>query len=340
MALYFCRMYKWTIIMLGFLSVTSLQAQDAQQLRETARSFQRQGDYDNAILVLKKAADLAPKDPDVQKELGVAYYVSRQYQKALDIMKPLSERPDADEQTFQITSLIYRGQQNLKEADKSYKLALKKFPQSGMLYAEYGDLLEMKEPGLGKGIQLWEKGIEVDPEYPNNYYYATKYYLNNSTDMWGLLYGEIFVNLESFTGRTTEIKNLLLDGYKKVYAFGVLTAKGKSQFEDNMLEALRKQSSLTGNGINAEILTAIRTRFILDWDASLSKKFPFRLFDLHRQLLQEGLFDSYNQWLFGSVDNISVYQAWTANHATDYTAFNKYQRNRVFKMPGGQYYNK
>ena len=339
-ALYFCHMYKWIIIMLGFLTVTNLQAQDVQQLRETARSFQRQGDYDNAILVLNKAANLAPADPDVQKELGVAYYVSRQYQKALDIMKPLSERPDADEQTFQITSLIYRGQQNFKDADRSYKTALKKFPQSGMLYAEYGDLIELKEPGLGKGIQLWEKGIEVDPEYPNNYYYATKYYLNNGTNMWGLLYGEIFVNLESFTGRTTEIKNFLLEGYKKVYALGAFGAKGKTQFEDSMLEALRKQSSLTGNGINAEILTAIRTRFILDWDTALSKKFPFRLFDLHRQLLQEGLFDSYNQWLFGSVDNISVYQAWTANHATDYTAFNKYQRNRIFKMPSGQYYNK
>ena len=119
-----------------------------------------------------------------------------------------------------------------------------------------------------------------------------------------------------------------------------MTTKGKTEFEDNMLEALRKQSSLTGIGINAETLTAIRTRFILDWNGSSSKKYPFRLFELHRQLLQEGLFDSYNQWLFGSVDNISLYQNWTTNHSAEYSEFNKYQRNRLFKLPTGQYYNK
>ncbi|MES2645691.1 MAG: tetratricopeptide repeat protein [Bacteroidota bacterium] len=333
-------MYKLSFILVGLLIITNLPAQDVQQLRETARSFQKQGDYDNAILVLNKAAGIEPLNPDVQKELGLVYYVSRQYQKAIEVMKPLADRADADEQTFQVTALIYRGQQNFKEADRTYKAALKKFPKSGMLYAEYGDLLESKDPGLSKGIQLWEKGIEIDPEYPNNYYYATKYYLNSATDMWGLLYGEIFVNLESFTGRTTEIKHLLLEGYKKIYAFGLLTAKGKSPFEDGMLETLRKQTSLTGNGITTEILTAMRTRFVLDWNTTMSKKYPFKLFELHRQLLQEGLFDSYNQWLFGSVENISIYQAWTTAHSTEYAAFNKYQRNRLFKVPEGQYYNK
>lgn len=333
-------MYKCFVILLGFVWVTSVNAQDVQQLRETARTFQRQGDNENAILVLNKAASLAPTDPDVQKELGIAYYVSRQYAKALEVIKPLSDRPDADEQVYQITALIYRGQDNFKEADRIYKVALKKFPKSGVLYAEYGDLLEAKDPGMGKGIDMWEKGIEADPEYPNNYYKATRHYINTETGIWGLLYGEIFVNLESFTGRTTEIKNLLLEGYKKLFAFGVVTEKAKSPFEQQFLEALRKQVSLVANGVNAETLTAIRTRFELDWNYSAGGKYPFQLFILHRQLLQEGLFDSYNQWLFGSVDNIVAYQSWTAGHASEYNAFNKYQHNRLFKMPAGQYYNR
>ena len=33
-----------------------------------------------------------------------------------------------------------------------------------------------------------------------------------------LIYGEIFINIESFTSRTAEIKNILLDGYKKLFA--------------------------------------------------------------------------------------------------------------------------
>jgi tetratricopeptide (TPR) repeat protein len=309
-------------------------------LRETARSFQKSGDNENAILVLSKAASLEPSNPDIQKELGIAYYVSRQYDKALQVMKGLVERPDADEQVFQITGLIYRGQQDMKEADRIYKAGLKKFPKSGLLYSEYGELLEIKEAGMGKGIQMWEKGIESDPEYPNNYYQATKYYLNTETGIWGLLYGEIFVNLESFTGRTTEIKNLLLDGYKKLFAFGIVTKKANSPFEDKYLAAIRKQTSLVANGVNAESLTALRTRFILEWNNETGPKFPFQLFNLQRNLLQEGLFESYNQWLFGSVENITAYQEWTNSHATEYGSFNKYQRNRLFKMPAGQYYSK
>lgn len=333
-------MYKWTILLSGCLFFSTVRAQDVQQLRETARSFQRQGDYENAILVLTKAASLAPKDPDVQKDLGTVYYISRQYPKALEQMKPLLDRSDADEQVYQIVCLIYRAQDNLKEADRLYKVALKKYPSTGMLYSEYGDLLELKEPGAGKGIEQWENGIKADPEYPNNYYHATKYYLNNTDNIWGLLYGEIFVNLESFTGRTAEVKNLLLSGYKKLFVYSSNGLANKTPFATDMLEAMKKQTSIAGNGVTAETLTAIRTRFILEWDNSSAQKYPFHLFELHRELLQEGLFESYNQWLFGSVDNISIYQNWTATHSAEYADFNKYQRNRIFKMPAGQYYSK
>jgi tetratricopeptide (TPR) repeat protein len=333
-------MGKSFILLLSIFYATSTFSQDVQQLRETARTFQQQGDNENAILVLNKAVSMDPANPDVLKELGIAYYVARQYQKSLDIIKPLLERPDADEQIFQLTSLAYRGLLNLKEAEKTYKSGLKKFPNSGVLYAEYGDLLEVANPGLGKGIELWEKGIEADPAFPANYYQAAKFYLNNGAGIWGLLYAEVFVNLESYTGRTTEIKNLLLAGYKKLFAFGIAAEKSKNAFETNFLESLKKQTSLVGNGVTAEALTALRTRFEIEWHDNHSQKFPFQLFNLHRQLLQEGLFEAYNQWLFGSVDNITAYQAWTANHNADYNAFNKYQHNKVFTVPAGQYYNK
>ena len=82
----------------------------------------------------------------------------------------------------------------------------------------------------------------------------------------------------------------------------------------------------------------IRTRFILDWFENYGSKFPFRLFDYQRQLLQEGMFEAYNQWLFGTVENLSAYEAWTKNHTEEYTSFTNFQKGRVFKIPNGQYY--
>ena len=93
-------------------------------------------------------------------------------------------------------------------------------------------------------------------------------------------------------------------------------------------------------GINPESLTMIRTRFILDWDEKYASKYPFRLFEYHRQLLKEGLFEAYNQWLFGSVQNLTAFQTWINTHADAYQQFVAFQQGRVFKMNGPVYQSK
>jgi hypothetical protein len=91
-------------------------------------------------------------------------------------------------------------------------------------------------------------------------------------------------------------------------------------------------------GINVDVLTMIRTRFILDWSKTYAAKFPFKLFDFQQQLLREGYFEAYNQWLFGAGDNLPVFENWTRTHSSDWEKFNSFQKGRVFRMPAGQYY--
>jgi len=335
-------MPKFYLLLVAALLCLQAPAQTIAELQETARSFQRTGDFDNAILVLKKASSQAPNDPAVKMDLATNLYLARQYKPAADILNPMVEKPDADEQVFQMACLVQRGLLNFKETDRLYKQGLKKFPNSGMLYAEYGDLLESKEPGMGNGIVQWEKGIQLDPSYPGNYYHAARHYDGSPNQLWTLLYGEIFVNLESYTGRTTEVKNLLLAGYKKLYANGLANLKGKNAFENAVVAEWRQSESMAASGLQPEMLTALRTRFVLGWfaDASQGAKFPFKLFTHHQDLLRQGYFEAYNQWPFGPAASITVYQEWTANHAEAYSAFTKYQHNRLFKVPAGEYYNK
>jgi hypothetical protein len=148
--------------------------------------------------------------------------------------------------------------------------------------------------------------------------------------------------MESLSERGSAMKQLLLQGYKeKLFAEADLLKgeeKNKSEFAKAFLEAMNKQSSIANRGLTLETITMIRSRFILDWYASNGSKYPFKLFDYHQQLLKEGMFEAYNQWLFGPVDNLTEYDNWTKSHAEQYAAFDKFQRNRVFKMPPGQYY--
>jgi Tfp pilus assembly protein PilF len=315
------------------------QTDDVEKLHENANTFMRQGDYANASLILSRALQQEPDNAAIAKDLALSYYLQKENNKALNIIKPLLDNGKADDQSYQIAGTIYRSLAQPKDAEKLYKKAIKEFPKSGGLYNDYGEmLLGNRDPA---SIKQWEKGIEMDPSFAGNYYNASKYYFYNKGITWSLIYGETFVNLESFTARTAEIKDLLLQGYKKLFADPDLlaNAKDKKPFEVAYLTCMNKQNSVVVRGINAETLTMIRTRFILEWDKNYSEKYPFRLFELQQQLLQEGLFPAYNQWIFGASQNLTAYQAWAGNHALETEAFNKFQQGRVFKIPSGQYYN-
>lgn len=299
----------------------------------------RQGDYANASLILTRALAQAPDNIEIAKDLAYDYYLQKQNKKALETIMPLLEKDNADDQTYQLGGTIYRALGQDKDAEKLYKTAIKNYPHSGQLYNDYGEMLWRKQDH--NAIKLWEKGIQEDPSYGGNYYNACKYYFLSSDKIWCILYGEIFINIESFTARTAEIKNILLDGYKKLFADADLLAnsKDKNKFEVAFLTTMNRQNSVVINGLNAETLTMIRTRFILDWNQSYAKKFPFALFDKQEQLLEEGLFPAYNQWIFGAAQNLSYYQTWIGTHSEEYAAFNKFQQGRIFKIPEGQYYH-
>jgi tetratricopeptide (TPR) repeat protein len=314
--------------------------QTAKELQETARSFMQQGDYTNAVLVLNRAIQMEPQNLDISKDLSLSYYIKRDNAKALEIIKPLLDREDADDQCFQIASNIYKQLQQPKESDKVYRRGLKKFPTSGPLYNDLGELLW--EQNDYNAIKQWEKGIEVDPGFSRNYYNASKYYFFTTDKIWSILYGETFINLEPFSNRTPEIKSLLLESYKKLFAATEIVlppAAAKNKFLEAYVKTMSKQNAVATTGINTETLTMIRTRFILDWYQDYADKFPFKLFELHRQLLQEGMFDAYNQWVFESVQNLPAYQNWTVLHAGEYNEFTRFQKSRLYKIPAGQYHN-
>lgn len=320
--------------------MASAQPEDAKTLHETAKTFMRSGDFDNAIVVLSRALLQDPKNLEMNKDLVLSYFFKRDYVKALDGVKTLIDRDDADVVTYQIAGNVYKALEEAKECEKLYKKALKKFPKSGSLYSEYGELLwALKD---FSAIEQWETGIKADPAFSGNYYNAALFYFYAKDKVWSLIYGEIFVNMESFGERGAAMKQLLLQGYKEKLFVDPDIMKGeeknKSEFAKTFLLGMAKQASVANKGITTEALTMIRTRFILDWYTNNAAKYPFRLFDYHRQLLTEGMFDAYNQWLFGPSENLAAYDNWTKVHAEEYNGFNAFQRSKIFKMPPGQYY--
>jgi len=316
------------------------QPDDVKTLATTARNFMIAGDYNNAIIVLNRALQQDKNNLELQKDLVQTYYLKQDFTKALEGVEVLVERDDADVMTYQIAGNVYKALEMVKECDKMYKKALKKFPKSGALLSEYGELLWATQDY--SAIQLWEEGIRVDPAFGGNYYNAARYYFHTRDKVWSLIYGEVFVNMESLSERGAAMKQLLLQGYKeKLFAEPDLlkgSEANKSPFAKAFLTSMNKQAALTSKGLNIDVLTMIRTRFILDWFTAHAPRFPFRLFDYQQQLIREGMFEAYNQWLFGPIENLAAYDNWTKTHAEQFSTFNTFQRSRVFKVPAGQYY--
>ena len=322
----------------GLLYGGFIVCQTTAELQQTANSFMRQADYANAILVLNKAALREPNNSSIQKDLALSYYYSQNNEKALELIKPVLESTDADDQCFLIAANIYKQLAKPKECVKTYKKGLKVFPQSGILYNGLGEI--QSAMSNSDAIISWEKGIAVDPAYNKNYYNAAHYYQLNKKLVWSILYAEIFINMDPKSAITPETKQLLLDNYKALFTEPDLTTlnKEKNKFADQFLASMAAQASQSALGINAETLSMIRTRFVISWFAD-KNNLSYKLFDYHKQLLKEGLFEAYNQWLFGAVENVQSYESWIKINADEHKRYMKYQASTIFKMPLGQYYH-
>lgn len=322
------------ICFIALLSFNCLAQTEAEDLHKKAKTLMKEGEYEDATTVFNQLSTQYPTYNAAKKDIVYLNYLKRDFSKAIDEGKLLVASNDADEQSFQILGLSYKAIAQYKEANLLYKVAIKKFPNSGMLYAEQAEILAF-ENKLNEAIISWEKGIEVDPNYSANYYNACQYYASNNKHFWAAIYGEIFLNIESYSARGAAIKNIVLESYKKL-ALVETKPTTNANFEKLCMEGFQKASL---DQINANHLTAYRTRFILDWFYNKNNEaYPFRLFDQQRYLIREGLFEAYNQWLFGVAQSPYDYKTWAEQNPVQANTFKEYQQGRVFKLITGQYY--
>lgn len=85
-----------------------------------------------------------------------------------------------------------------------------------------------------QAIRQWEEGIKNDPGYSGNYYNAALYYFYTKDKVWSLLYGEIFVNMESLSERGASMKQMLLQGYKEKLFAEADIMKGEEKTKVNL----------------------------------------------------------------------------------------------------------
>ncbi|NJK94957.1 MAG: tetratricopeptide repeat protein, partial [Bacteroidales bacterium] len=201
-----------------FLSVTGVVfSQNKSELAESnvkkAVKLIDDGFPDEAIALLQQAKRLDKDNYIYDYEIGYAYFLKEEYKSSLIFYEKAVKYKNSNDQCFQMLGNLLDISGKPEEALKTYDKGLKKFPKSGRLYLEKGNVFWNQQKYL-EAIRFYEDGIAAEPRFPSNYYRATLIYCNSAEPVWGMIYGEIFMNLEKNSKRTAEISKMLYDTYK------------------------------------------------------------------------------------------------------------------------------
>lgn len=318
-----------------------------KDLYENARTYLQKGDYANAIMVYNQAIQVEPKNLIYRRELAHAYFLQGDMTHAEAMVKPLLKAEESDPETYLVACKIYMKMNNSEEAKTAINNGIEKFPKQGELYEQKGQLYTSLK-NYKEAAEVWEKGIEKDPAYYMNYYNLTKSYYFNKQYLWAIIYAEHFVTMESFSSRSEEMKKMMFESYKFLFAeLNNLEIKKKSTkapkepdtFNECYLQVLDNLKNTVTGGVTTENLTMLRVRFLLEWNKNYAKSFPMELIDYQQRMILNGFFDAYNTWLFGRLENENSVKNWTQKNAVLMNSFDKYFRANKLQPKLDQYYH-
>lgn len=309
------------------------------------------GEIDQSLKLLEEAKKLDPKNVEYPYEIAYAQYLKKDFKSSIKTLEPLIKQNDVNDRFYQLLGNSYSMNDQREKAIECYEKGIKKFPNSGKLYLERANMeLIIKE--YGKALNFYEKGIEVDPKFSSNYYWAAKIYCNSTEEVWGMIYGEIFMNLERNSKRTAEISKLLFDTYKseiKVISdtsFSVSFSKNASidvsnltntgemklPFGVGVYEPTLMFSMISLKSLDINSLDNIRSTFIDNYfNNGHDKKYPNVLFSYQKQIKKAGHIEAYNHWILMKGDE-DEFGKWKSANKDKWDSFVKWFGDNGLKL--------
>jgi tetratricopeptide (TPR) repeat protein len=341
---------RYIFFFLSTLAIGSVFAQipadkqKANDLKREAVQLMDNGDPDRAISLLETAQRADPDNHVYLYEMGYAFYIKKDYPKAIEIFRQTTTYPDVTDQCYQMLGNAYDDNGERSKAREAYESGLKRFPSAGRLYMEYG-LTYQAEKDYDKAVALWEKGIEAEPGYSSNYYRLAKLFARTNERIWAAFYGEIFMNVERGTDRTGEISRLLFEVYKQSISFSDDSSHSlKLDMTSNVInvdpkKGLKIPFGITytldfivglSPGVNAQakrevtigMISSARTFFIDFWFQKQKhyKQYPNILLDYQLSLNERGWLDAYTYWLLMK-GNENEFVQWRDKNRDKFDAF-------------------
>ncbi|MCO6495745.1 MAG: hypothetical protein J5I91_08720 [Bacteroidetes bacterium] len=322
---------------LSYSQTSDSKKDKAAKIAHQAIKLMDDGYFKKSIQMFKECKRLDPENIIYPYEIAYAYYLKQDYKKTIKILERIKRHKDAFDLIYQILGNAYDYLDERQKALSTYTLGLQLFPYSGTLNFEMGIMSIYYNNDLEKGLNYFEKGIEVQPMYPGNYYWASKIYINKNEKIWGLLYGEVFMNLERTGNRNSEISKLLYDTYKKnIQPNGDTLSTSLFSDLSNLLDSSKTtnthymsnifastfNSAMKGiSRIDMNSLDTIRKNFIdIYFQKGFDINYPNVLFTYQRKLQNSGHLEAYNHWILMHGDE-QYFNDWKDNNEDKWKSF-------------------
>ena len=343
----------------GQLAYGQTDKQKALEKGEKAIKLEDEGKFDEAIKLLEAAQKLDPEYISYPYELAYSYYSKKEYETAIKYLENIINHPKVDDQVFQLLGNAYDNLGKTSKALEAYDMGLKRFPNSGKLHLEKGNIYWDKKE-YDKALLFYEQGINVDPTFPSNYYRAAKIYCSSTEEVWGMIYGEIFMNLERNSDRTAEISKLLFDTYKSEIkftgenSFSVSFSKNSTINVSDLTDASKMRlpfgvgvyeptlmiSMLTAKSIDINSLDKIRSSFIDNYFMKGNDKtYPNILFSYQKQVKEAGHIEAYNHWILMKGDE-DGFDKWLSANKEKWDSFVKWFSENGLKINNSNKFNR
>ena len=301
--------------------LTTTAQTDAEKARAKvgkAIELMDNGSIDESIVILEECEKLDPKNYLYPYEIAFAYVKKKEYDKAIRILKKTLKYDNISSLVYQILGNAYSYSGKEKKAIKTYEKGMEKFPNAGNLHLEKGNVFWFQEK-YNEAANNYRKGIQVDPMFASNYYRLALLYLSSSDKLSGLIYAEIFMNLERSSQRTREISKLIYETYKGAITLGEEESSmdfceiviDAANFEEGDLTmplcAIFGRHFVLGmlgmKKVNSETIAKMRASFIERFFEEDYKKYSNVLFDYQKKLLDEGLLETYTRYILQMGDS-------------------------------------
>lgn len=202
----------------------------ASELLKNAVMFVDAGMFESAQTEFDYLLKEYPDNYVVVYEYCYMLYAQKRYDEILKLEKKLLGLKGVEPKAYQLIGNIYDMTGRSDKARKVYNEGLKRFPGSGALYLELGNV-EWEKKDYTKAFPFYLQGMKAEPSFASNYFRAAL--LGLSTDelrVWGLVYAETEIllapnNESRHADMANGIREVLLNNIKITLAPDSSSAK-------------------------------------------------------------------------------------------------------------------